>query len=77
MKAIFLIVCILFASSLFIPTSTMARQLIEKRIPNKRPAVPIQCGRNAPSKNCIPGNRPKKPIVCGDPYNRYCHPPGP
>ncbi|TYI96457.1 hypothetical protein E1A91_D01G074400v1 [Gossypium mustelinum] len=67
MKALLVMVCILLASTLFIPTSTMARQLGEKDI-NIDPPVftPPNCGHGKPYENCIPATNPPKrecPII--------------
>ncbi|TYG71487.1 hypothetical protein ES288_D05G400900v1 [Gossypium darwinii] len=63
MKAIFLILCILLASILAFPTSTMARELAEKEaIPS-----PTQCALD-PTRSCTPKTPPNCPI-----YSRNCH----
>ncbi|KAK8706147.1 hypothetical protein V6N13_049722 [Hibiscus sabdariffa] len=70
MKASFVILCFLLASSFFIPTSIMARQLLQPG----HVSVPItSCGRGQPYGNCIP-NRPPPKMNC-DPYRRGrgCH----
>ncbi|TYI42206.1 hypothetical protein ES332_A01G081700v1 [Gossypium tomentosum] len=80
MKALLVMVCILLASTLFIPTSTMARQLVAKDINDRpvfntprrnKPAVP--CGRGMPYKSCIPGTQPPKKQPCIPTYNPHCH----
>ncbi|KAG4213625.1 hypothetical protein ERO13_A01G068150v2 [Gossypium hirsutum] len=54
MRALLVMVCILLASTLFIPTSTMARQLGEKDINDPPVFTTPNCGCGKPYKNCIP-----------------------
>ncbi|KAK8493383.1 hypothetical protein V6N12_000927 [Hibiscus sabdariffa] len=79
MKASSVILCFLLASSLFIPTSTMARQLLQYDSPPPSPPSPYLtepdpvriCGRGQPYKSCIPNNSPLKPHPnCSGIYNR-------
>ncbi|OMO80409.1 hypothetical protein CCACVL1_12982 [Corchorus capsularis] len=67
MRALLVTICILLASTLFLPTFTTARGLSEARFKAVTP-----CTRN-PYKACVPlkPNPPKK--KCG-PYVRNCPP---
>ncbi|TYH30201.1 hypothetical protein ES288_A01G075400v1 [Gossypium darwinii] len=70
MRALLVMVCILLASTLFIPTSTMARQLGEKDINDPPVFTTPNCGCGKPYKNCIPATTPPKIPPCSV-YNRH------
>ncbi|XVE80209.1 hypothetical protein DITRI_Ditri14bG0121400 [Diplodiscus trichospermus] len=70
MKALFLIVCILLASTLYLPTFTVARELVEKE-PTPTPGLTV-CDRNTPYNRCVPRKEPPMPPKCPI-YNRSCN----
>ncbi|KAK8499305.1 hypothetical protein V6N13_121680 [Hibiscus sabdariffa] len=61
MKGLFIILCILLASILAFPTSTMAQG--QNSGDPKNPVV--NCGRGVPYSKC----KPKPPPKCADVYN--------
>ncbi|GMN22196.1 hypothetical protein TIFTF001_049459 [Ficus carica] len=79
MKA-FLILCILFASILFFPSSLLARELaaaVGTGTPatgntgnSGKPTVPCKGGKGN-TYNCQPG-KPKRPPPCNSKYSRHC-----
>ncbi|KAB2006139.1 hypothetical protein ES319_D11G321700v1 [Gossypium barbadense] len=65
MKPLFLLVCVLLASSFFIPLSAMPIQ--NQSLGGKRNE--IGCGRRM---KCTPKAAPRK---CKSPYSKSCNPP--
>ncbi|XVF78106.1 hypothetical protein PTKIN_Ptkin14bG0102300 [Pterospermum kingtungense] len=76
MKALFFVVCVLLASSLFIPTSTTARELVEKEgalASGKPPLTGGTGNRNGrQGKACDKGNQYARCVI--NPTPRKCHP---
>ncbi|KAK8643865.1 hypothetical protein V6N13_013142 [Hibiscus sabdariffa] len=71
MKAFLFIVCLVLASTLSFPTSTIARELAEIGQNSGNPGNPVvNCGRAIPYSKCIPNPKPA-PTKCTG-YSRGC-----
>ncbi|KAK8643872.1 hypothetical protein V6N13_013149 [Hibiscus sabdariffa] len=67
MKAFLFILCLVLASTLSFPTSTIARELVEIGKDPENPVV--DCGRGVPYSECFPKPSLKK---CNGVYSRGC-----
>ncbi|KAK8486562.1 hypothetical protein V6N13_121685 [Hibiscus sabdariffa] len=67
MKAFLFILCLVLASTLSFPTSTIARELAETVQNPRNPTNPaVNCGRGLPYSACMPKSPPK----CAGVYSR-------
>ncbi|KAL4333919.1 hypothetical protein GQ457_07G014210 [Hibiscus cannabinus] len=69
MKAFLFILCLVLASTLSFPTSTIARELAEIDQSGKPTNPAVNCGRGLSYSGCLPKG-PKPPPKCVGIYSR-------